>query len=140
MPVPFRGDRLNLKNDQRWSKVAAEYSEQRVVWADNIIKINRNDGKVLQHNVMVLQHNVMVLQHNVMVLHHNMVLLRLITAAMQAAPHLMSVTGKCVYVLDIKTFAVKSRIELSDLESVSLSAHSDGTCVLHIDQVRLLVH
>ena len=79
-------------------------------------------------------------QHGSIASQYGGTVLHLITASLQAAPHLMSVTGKCVYVLDIKTFAVKSRIELSDLESVSLSAHSDGTCVLHIDQVRLLVN
>jgi myosin-1 len=99
LPIPFRGDRLNLKSDPRWSRLAAEYSEQRVVWADNITKINRNDGK--------------------------------------AVPHVMAVTGKCIYVLDPKSFAVKSRVELGDLAAVSLSAHSDGTCVLHINQDKI---
>jgi myosin-1 len=70
-----------------------------VVWADNITKINRNDGK--------------------------------------AVPHVMAVTGKCIYVLDPKSFAVKSRVELGDLAAVSLSAHSDGTCVLHINQDKI---
>nr|WEL12768.1 myosin class I D [Halisarca dujardinii] len=99
LPVPFRGDRLNLRNDPRWSRMAADHSEQRVVWADNITKINRNDGK--------------------------------------AVPHVMVVTGKSVYVLDPKVFTVKSRVELGDLESVSVSAHSDGTCVFHISQERI---
>ena len=46
LPVPFYGDRLSLRSDPRWSKLAAEHNETRVVWADNIIKINRHDGKV----------------------------------------------------------------------------------------------
>ena len=46
LPVPFYSDRLGLRSDPRWSKLAAEFNETRVVWAGNIIKINRQDGKV----------------------------------------------------------------------------------------------
>ena len=68
LPIPFRGDRLNLKSDPRWSRLAAEYSEQRVVWADNITKINRNDGKVLQHSGVLLQHGGVLLHHMLIIL------------------------------------------------------------------------
>ena len=77
--------------------MAAEFNEPRIVWADNIIKVNRNDAKTV--------------------------------------PQLMVVTAKCFYIMDPKTFVVKSRVGLGDLECVSLSSHSDGNCILHVNRV-----
>lgn len=46
VPVPFKGDRLNLRDDERWAQLVAKTNEQRVVWADTVHKINRTDMKV----------------------------------------------------------------------------------------------
>ena len=46
VPIPFKADRLNLKGDERWSRVVAQTHEQRIIWADNVQKLNRKDGKV----------------------------------------------------------------------------------------------
>ena len=54
--------------------------------------------------------------------------------ALQAVPHVMVVGGRCLYILDPKSFTVKSRVSLSDLDHVSVSAHSDGNCIFHITQ------
>ena len=56
----------------------------------------------------------------------------------QTVPQLMVVTAKCFYIMDPKTFVVKSRVGLGDLECVSLSSHSDGNCILHVNQVSWL--
>ena len=45
VPVPFKVDRLNLRSDDRWSRVVAQTNEQRIIWADNAMKINRKDAK-----------------------------------------------------------------------------------------------
>ena len=46
VPIPFKVDRLNLRSDERWSRIVAETHEQRIIWADNVQKLNRKDGKV----------------------------------------------------------------------------------------------
>lgn len=45
VPIPFKVDRLNLRSDDRWSRVVAQTNEQRIIWADNAMKINRKDAK-----------------------------------------------------------------------------------------------
>jgi len=32
--------------DVRWSKIVAQTNEQRIIWADNVLKLNRKDAKV----------------------------------------------------------------------------------------------
>ncbi len=46
VPIPFKVDRLNLRTDDRWARLVTQTHEQRVIWADNIVKINRKDMKV----------------------------------------------------------------------------------------------
>lgn len=46
IPIPFKADRLSLRTNERWSKLVAQTHEQRIVWADNVQKLNRKDGKV----------------------------------------------------------------------------------------------
>jgi hypothetical protein len=46
VPIPFKADRLNLRSDERWAKIVAQTHEQRIIWADNVQKLNRKDGKV----------------------------------------------------------------------------------------------
>lgn len=43
--IPFKSDRLNLRGDERWPRVVAQTHEQRIVWAGNVQKLNRKDGK-----------------------------------------------------------------------------------------------
>jgi hypothetical protein len=45
VPIPFKVDRLNLRSDDRWSRIVAQTNEQRIIWADNAMKINRKDAK-----------------------------------------------------------------------------------------------
>jgi len=45
--LPFRADRLNLRENQKWNKVVAEMPDKRIVWSDNVHKINRTTGKVM---------------------------------------------------------------------------------------------
>lgn len=125
LPVPFYGDRLSLRSDPRWSKLAAEYNETRVVWADNIIKVNRHDGKVSTPRVPSPAFLLPLASS-----------LSLLPCNPQAVPHVMVVGVRSMYVLDPKSFTVKSRVSLSDLDHVSVSAHSDGNCIFHITQVR----
>lgn len=44
--MPFKVDRVNLRSDDRWSRIVAQTNEQRIIWADNALKINRKDAKV----------------------------------------------------------------------------------------------
>ena len=32
--------------DMRWSKIVTQTNEQRIIWADNVLKLNRKDAKV----------------------------------------------------------------------------------------------
>ena len=50
--VQFKADRLNLRNDDRWSRLVAQTHEQRIIWADNVQKLNRSDGKVETENAV----------------------------------------------------------------------------------------
>ena len=53
VPIPFKVDRLNLRTDDRWARLVTQTHEQRVIWADNIMKINRKDMKVRRMVLMV---------------------------------------------------------------------------------------
>ena len=46
VPHPFKSDRISLRSDDRWSHLVAETHEQRIIWADKVLKLNRKDGKV----------------------------------------------------------------------------------------------
>ena len=43
--VPFQSDRVNLNANPKWKKNAGN-NNQRIVWADSVLKINRKNGKV----------------------------------------------------------------------------------------------
>ena len=53
IPIPFKADRLSLRTDERWSKLVAQTHEQRIVWADNVQKLNRKDGKVKYYTIIM---------------------------------------------------------------------------------------
>ena len=44
--LPFRADRLGLRENPKWLKVIADVSDKRIMWSDNVHKINRATGKV----------------------------------------------------------------------------------------------
>lgn len=42
--IPYRGDRLDLTSNPKWKKNAG--TNDRIIWADHVVKIHRSDGKV----------------------------------------------------------------------------------------------
>jgi hypothetical protein len=46
VPVPFKGDYVNLTQNPKWQKLYKQSEDSLVVFADNVMKINRADGKV----------------------------------------------------------------------------------------------
>ncbi|KAL5509430.1 hypothetical protein EMCRGX_G004803 [Ephydatia muelleri] len=97
--IPFKADRINLRNDPRWTKLVAETHEQRVIWADVVQKINRSDAKKV--------------------------------------PMVLAVTGNSFMLLDQKSYALKYRVDLNNLEQISLSPFSDSIFVMHVKPSRL---
>ena len=93
------------------------------MWADNIIKINRQDGKV-----GVTREPSFSTPPSLWVTPPPL-------CGTQAVPHMMVVGVRYMYILEPKSFSVKSRVSLNDLDHVSVSAHSDGNCIFHITQV-----
>lgn len=52
--TPFKGDYVLLRNNAKYKKTHAETSDQFIVFADIVKKINRNNGKVI-FSVIYLQ-------------------------------------------------------------------------------------
>ena len=46
MPVPYKGDYVGLSQNPKWQKLYKPTDDSFVVFADNVMKINRADGKV----------------------------------------------------------------------------------------------
>ena len=46
VPVPYKGDYVGLAQNPKWQKTFKSSEDSSVVFADNIMKINRADGKV----------------------------------------------------------------------------------------------
>ena len=97
--IPFKADRINLRNDPRWTKLVTETHEQRVIWADVVQKINRSDAKKV--------------------------------------PMVLAITGNSFMLLDPKSYALKYRVDLNNLEQMSLSPFSDSIFVMHIKPSRI---
>ncbi|KAJ7375349.1 microtubule motor [Desmophyllum pertusum] len=60
VPVPFQSDRANLMSNPKWKK-NAKNNNQRIVWADSVLKINRKDGKAVPHILTVSDSEMLVL-------------------------------------------------------------------------------
>ncbi|XP_064396795.1 unconventional myosin-Ia-like isoform X1 [Halichondria panicea] len=68
VPIPFKVDRLNFRTDDRWARLVTQTHEQRVIWADNIMKINRKDMKGVPAMLVVTGTSFMVLDPKTMTL------------------------------------------------------------------------
>ena len=53
VPVPFKGDRLNLVANPKWQR-NAKNNNVHIVWADSVLKVNRKDGKVFNEVPLIL--------------------------------------------------------------------------------------
>ena len=49
----------------------------------------------------------------------------------------LAVTGNSFMVLDPKSYALKYRVDLSNLEQISLSPYSDAIFVMHVKPVSI---
>ncbi|XP_022782687.1 unconventional myosin-Ia-like isoform X5 [Stylophora pistillata] len=58
--VPFQSDRVNLSANPKWKKNTGN-NNQRIVWADSVLKINRKDGKVVPHILTISDTEMLVL-------------------------------------------------------------------------------
>lgn len=47
--VPFKQDHIGLRGSERWARLATKHGDQRIVWANNVQKLNKSDIKVM-HN------------------------------------------------------------------------------------------
>ena len=152
---------MNLRNDDRWSRLVAQTHEQRIIWADNVQKLNRSDGKVETENavnccdmwlptdighVLLGQGCAMSLQliplpnnlaHIIPTTHtHTHTHMHTHTHHLsKGVPMVLVVTGTSFMVLDPKTLALKYRVELKDLKQISLSNFSDNIFIMHINPV-----
>ena len=48
MGIPFKGDYVLLRNNAKYKKIYSSTSDQFIVFADIMSKVNRNNGKVSQ--------------------------------------------------------------------------------------------
>ena len=46
VPIPFKGDYSNIRNNSKWNKAMINNSDQQILFADVVNKVNRKDGKV----------------------------------------------------------------------------------------------
>ncbi|XP_030856038.1 unconventional myosin-Ia [Strongylocentrotus purpuratus] len=59
--IPFKGDYVLLRNNAKYKKTHAETSDQFIVFADIVKKINRNNGKVTDQLVVLTTASFMVM-------------------------------------------------------------------------------
>ncbi|XP_033098129.1 unconventional myosin-Ib-like isoform X2 [Anneissia japonica] len=53
VPVQFRGDYVRLRINTKYSKLAVQTNDQKIIFADVVDKVNRNNGKIT-HTLLVL--------------------------------------------------------------------------------------
>ena len=46
VPIPFKGDYVEVDSNQKWQKLYKSTQDAYVVFADTVNKVNRADGKV----------------------------------------------------------------------------------------------
>ncbi|KAL4228653.1 Unconventional myosin-Ih [Mactra antiquata] len=68
VPIPFKGDYLDLRGDLKWKKIQSITSEINLVFADLVYKVNRNDGKIVQQLLVVSSQALLVIDHKTMIL------------------------------------------------------------------------
>ncbi|XP_071478875.1 unconventional myosin-Ia-like [Diadema antillarum] len=61
VPVPYKGDYVLLRNNAKYKKNYGESSDQFIVFADIMSKVNRNNGKVTQQLVVLTTASFMVM-------------------------------------------------------------------------------
>ena len=54
---------------------------------------------------------------------------------MQKVPMVLAITGNSFMLLDQKSYALKYRVDLNNLEQISLSPFSDSIFVMHVKPV-----
>lgn len=118
--VPFKQDRLGLRTDERWLKIATDRQDQRIVWADNVQKLNKSDAKVSSSALNLKQHT------------H---LISLFSHLLQFSPRVLVITAASLMVLDVKHYALQYRSTLADIEGISVSPYGDHFCVIHLRPV-----
>ncbi|KAL3836985.1 hypothetical protein ACJMK2_022378 [Sinanodonta woodiana] len=66
VPQPFKGDYLNLCQNPAWKKIYERTHDNHVVFADLVQKINRANGKLVQHLLVVSTQAVLLIDHRTM--------------------------------------------------------------------------
>ncbi|XP_067021262.1 unconventional myosin-Ia-like isoform X4 [Acropora muricata] len=70
VPVPFKGDRLNLVANPKWQR-NAKNNNVHIVWADSVLKVNRKDGKTVPQILTISDSEVSVLDPKSLQLKYN---------------------------------------------------------------------
>ncbi|XP_070174638.1 unconventional myosin-Ia-like [Littorina saxatilis] len=61
VPVPFKGDYVGLSQNLKWQKTYKPTDDAYVVFADNVMKINRADGKMVSKLMVISSQAVLLL-------------------------------------------------------------------------------
>ncbi|XP_074622793.1 unconventional myosin-Ib-like isoform X2 [Acropora palmata] len=70
VPVPFKGDRLNLVANPKWQR-NAKNNNVHIIWADSVLKVNRKDGKTVPQILTISDSEVSVLDPKSLQLKYN---------------------------------------------------------------------
>ncbi|XP_065920501.1 unconventional myosin-Ia-like [Dysidea avara] len=68
--LPFRADRLNLRENQKWNKIVVDMPDKRIVWSDNVHKINRATGKAVPKILVILRSSLLLLEAKAFAIQH----------------------------------------------------------------------
>ncbi|KAK3106305.1 hypothetical protein FSP39_017437 [Pinctada imbricata] len=69
VPVPFRGDYQNLRQSPKWKKLSQQLpGDGHIVFADIIKKVNRANGKTVDHLLVLSTQTLLILDHNTMMI------------------------------------------------------------------------
>ncbi|XP_025081061.1 unconventional myosin-Ib-like isoform X3 [Pomacea canaliculata] len=68
VPLPFKGDYIGLPQNPKWQKLYQSSDDSYVVFADNVMKINRADGKMVGKLVVISSKAILVLDQKTLAL------------------------------------------------------------------------
>jgi len=68
VPIPYKGDYLDLRQDMKWKKIHSLTNDIDLVFADLIHKVNRADGKIVQQLLVISSQAMLVIDPRSMML------------------------------------------------------------------------
>uniref|UniRef100_A0A2C9MAE6 Myosin motor domain-containing protein n=1 Tax=Biomphalaria glabrata TaxID=6526 RepID=A0A2C9MAE6_BIOGL len=61
VPQPFRGDYVDIKSNVKWQKLSKSTQDTTIIFADNVNKVNRADGKMVSKVLVLTNQALLVL-------------------------------------------------------------------------------